>query len=92
MRTVFSIAKARSLSVEDPESFLLAFNAGFHAAELDVDSAQFLRSLIVDGHASSAAGFIEGLAAANRLAGLPTEPVDPFWKRHKLYKLRAVTR
>jgi len=90
--SVFSIAKARSRSVSDPESFLLAFNAGLHAAELDVDSAQFLRSLIVDGHPSSAAGFIEGLAAANALAGLPMECADPFWRRHKLYGRPAVAR
>ncbi|MET9222424.1 hypothetical protein ABZX65_27170 [Streptomyces sp. NPDC003300] len=78
------IAGARSLTADNPEAFLLAFNAGLHAAELDVDSARFLRSLLVDGHASSAAGFLEGLAAANAAAGLPTECADPFWKRNQL--------
>lgn len=83
--TPTQIAADRALGVEDPESFLLAFHAGRSAAGADVDTAQFLRSLLADGHASSAAGFLEGLAAANAEAGMPTTPTNPYWRRHQLH-------
>lgn len=83
--TRLEIAYARSLMVEDPQSFMLAFHAGQHAAASDVDTAQFLRSLLNDGHSSSAAGFIEGMAAANAEAGMPTKPDAPYWRRNVLH-------
>lgn len=78
------IATYRSLTVEDPEKFMLAFHAGRRAGEQDVDTAQFLRSLLVDEHASSAAGFLEGLAAANAEAGMPLASGQPHWRRNLL--------
>lgn len=63
--TPIDIAAARSLTVEDPPSFLLAYHAGCHAVGQGVDTARFLRSLLMDEHSSSAAGFLEGLAVAN---------------------------
>lgn len=72
--TPTDIAEARSLTVEDPTSFLLAFNAGRRAAEMDVDTAVFLRSLCIADRPSEAAGFIEGMAATNAEAGMPTKP------------------
>lgn len=80
------MAEARANVSEDPASFWLAFHAGRAAAESDVDTARFLRSLLVDGHASSAAGFLEGLAAVNGAAGLPTSSAAPFWRRNDLRK------
>lgn len=74
------IAAARAERAADPESFLLAFHAGLAAAGSDVDTARFLASLIADGHASSAAGWIEGLAAANAEAGMRSTPDDPYWR------------
>ncbi|MFJ2630926.1 hypothetical protein ACIO6U_03040 [Streptomyces sp. NPDC087422] len=68
------IAGARSLTADNPEAFLLAFNAGLHAAELDVDSARFLRSLLVDGHASSAAGFLAEPCHADVLLEIANRP------------------
>ncbi|WP_329131423.1 hypothetical protein OG552_10170 [Streptomyces sp. NBC_01476] len=82
--SAIEIAEARSLTVEDPQSFMLAFHAGRRAAGMDVDTAQFLRSLCTDGHASSAAGFVEGLAAANAEAGIPVSSAAPFWRRNIL--------
>jgi len=72
--TVFDIAEARSLTVESPDSFVLAFHTGLHAVEQDVDTARFLRSLTGGGDASSAAGFLEGMAAARAAAGWPLVP------------------
>lgn len=83
--TRLEIAEAHSLRVKDPESFLLAFHAGYTAGGADVDTARFLYSLLADGHASSAAGFLEGLAAANADAGMPTTATDPYWRRHPLH-------
>lgn len=59
------IATYRSLTTEDPQSFMLAFHAGRRAAEIGVNTAQFLRSLLVDDRPSEAAGFLEGMAATN---------------------------
>lgn len=88
--TAAEIAARRAAHAADPQSFLLAFHAGHAAVEQDVDTARVLRSMLADGHASSAAGFLEGLAAANADAGMPTRPEDPFW-RYRLSRLaRAV--
>ncbi len=63
--SAIAIAMYRSRTVEDPDAFLLAFHAGQVAADSDEDTALFLWSLLENGRASSAAGFIEGLAATN---------------------------
>lgn len=78
--TRLEIAWERSLLVTDPGSFMLAFHAGLSAAAQDVDSARFLRALCVDGHTSSAAGFLEGMAVANAEAGMPTKSNAPYWR------------
>lgn len=87
--TPMQIASERAERTENPASFWLAFHAGHAAADADVDTARFLRSLLVDGHASSAAGFLEGLAAANAEAGMPTACADPFWRRNLLHVKRV---
>jgi hypothetical protein len=87
--TRLEIAWERSLTVADPASFMLAFHAGRSAAAQDVDSARFLRALCADGHASSAAGFLEGMAVANAEAGMPIKADDPFWRRHQLHAMRG---
>lgn len=87
--TPTQIAAIRAHDVESPESFMLAFHAGHAADGQDVDTARFLRSLLDDGHASSAAGFLEGLAAANAEAGMPTSSADPFWRRNAMRTKRV---
>jgi hypothetical protein len=82
--TPTQIAAIRAHDVENPESFMLAFHAGHAAARSDVDTARFLRSLLDDGHASSAAGFLEGLAAARAETGAPIASAAPFWRRNAL--------
>lgn len=78
--TPLDIAAVRADCTSDPGSFLFAFHAALDAAVHDIDTARVLHSMVADGHASSAAGWIEGLAAANAEAGMPTQPDDPHWR------------
>jgi hypothetical protein len=78
------IAVDRAMGTEQPEQFLLAYHLGLHAAQRDVNTASYLQGLIAHDNAPAAAGFLEGIAAANANAGMPTESDGPFWRRNLL--------
>jgi hypothetical protein len=79
----FLIAQSRSQSSEDPGAFMRGFFRGLYPSG-DVDTAREVSRLTKAGETALAAGLLEGLAAVNAAAGLPTECTDPFWKRNRL--------
>lgn len=84
----FLIAQSRSLHSEDPAAFMRGFFRGLHPSG-DVDTAREVSRLTKAGEAPLAAGLLEGLAAVNAKAGMPTQCADPFWKRNRLGRRRV---
>lgn len=82
--SVFEIAEARSLLVDSPVRFMRAFHTGLRAVADGLDTERSLRTWTRGGDASSAAGLIEGLAAARAEAGAPITSAAPFWRRNAL--------
>lgn len=82
--SVFEIAEARSLLVDSPTRFMHAFHVGLDAVAVGLDTEQLLRAWTRRGDASSAAGLIEGLAAARAEAGAPVTSAAPFWRRNAM--------
>jgi hypothetical protein len=63
------IAEARALLSDSPIRFMQAYHVGLCAVADDLGTEQALRASTRGGDASSAAGLIEGLAAARAEAG-----------------------
>jgi len=58
-------AHCAHLPGEDQQLYMLGFNAGLRAGTEGGDTEGFLRSLLAADETASAAGFLEGCAAAN---------------------------
>jgi hypothetical protein len=80
------------LPAEGQQLYMLGFNAGLRAASDGDDTDGFFRSLISADHLASAAGFLEGCAAANLDVPVLRKAADRGrWRNDsRAYRKRAV--